>query len=98
MPVNWDCSVVSVGEWQSEHPMGLNRAEAFCVEDVEVPRAGGADNRLNSAKFTTSDDISEAVPIGLPKFALLGLPFSSGVKSSGVLLKTQPGTALRSFG
>ena len=53
---------------------------------------------MNAAKFTTSDDISDAVPMGVPKLGLLAFWFSRLVASSGVPLKTQPGTALRSLG
>src|SRR5580698_833153 len=53
---------------------------------------------MNAAKFTMSDDISDAVPTGKPKLGLLTFPFSRFVASSGDPLKTQPGTALRSLG
>ena len=70
----------------------------FWVEVVGVAGVGGADNRLKMAKFTMSEDISEAVPIVVPKFGLLELPFRMFVASSGEPLNTHPATALRSLG
>ncbi len=65
---------------------------------MDASGIGGASSRLNAAKFTTSDDISEAVPIDVPAFGLLAFPLRRGVASSGDPLNTQPVTALRSFG
>lgn len=83
---------MSEGEWQSAQPMLLKAADPFCVEVVGAAGAGGADKRANAAKFTMSEDISEAVPLELPE------PFCMFVASSGEPLKTQPGTAERSLG
>src|SRR5579864_5782136 len=98
MPVKIDCPVVSVGEWQRAHPIELNRAAPFRVEGVGVAGVAGAVKRMKAAKFTMSDDISETVPIGMPKFGLRGLGFSRFEASSGEPLKTQPATAFRSLG
>src|SRR5436305_743758 len=98
MPVNGDLPVVIVGVWQSEQPVETNSAAPFWVELVDVPGVGGADRRLNRAKFMVSDPISAAVPTLVPTFGLLGLSFRKRVESSGELLKTQPATALRSLG
>jgi hypothetical protein len=88
MPVYGDCPVVSLGVWQSEQPIDENRAAPFCVDDVAGAGVGGAERRANNAKLTASEDISEAVPVLLPP------SLSMCVLSSGVLLNTQPGTAL----
>ena len=45
---------------------------------------------MNAAKFTVSDDMSDAVPVVLS-------PLTSTVASSGEPLNTQPLTADRSF-
>src|SRR5215469_6051704 len=71
--------------------MDENRAAPFCVEVVGTAGVGGADRRANSAKFTASPDISDAVPVVPP------LSLTVCVLSSGVALNTQPGTALRWF-
>jgi hypothetical protein len=42
----------------------------FKVEAVDGAGVGGADKRANSTKLTTSEDISEAVPVVPP------LPFT----------------------
>src|SRR5882757_8709290 len=98
MPVIWDGPVVSVGEWQSEQPIEPKSAAPRWVEAVGDAGVGGADKRMKAAKFSRSDDISEVVPIGVPKLGLAELPFTRGVASSGELLKTHPATALRSLG
>src|ERR1700690_3439026 len=98
MPVNGDDPVVSEVEWQSAQPILLNRLEPFCVDGDCGPGVAGAESRMNAAKFTMSDDISDAVPIWLPKFKLALLVLTSTVASSGDTLNTQPDTALRSLG
>src|SRR5579864_634847 len=98
MPVKGDGPVVSEGEWQSAQPMELNKLAPFWMEEVGGAGVAGADNRMKAAKFTMSDDISEAVPMVLPKFGLLELPLTRLVASSGEPLKTQPTAALRSLG
>ena len=78
MPLYGDRPVVSDGEWQSEQPIELNSAAPFCVEVVGDTGVGGADNRENSAKFTMSEDISDAVPVvPPPSFSPVGLVLRS---------------------
>src|SRR5277367_4220406 len=98
MPVNGEAAVVSDVEWQSAQPTRLNRLAPFCVDAVGDAGVGGAERRMNAAKFTTSDDISEAVPNIVPKLELVLLALIRFVASSGVELNTQPATAARSFG
>ena len=98
IPVKSDGPVVRVGEWQSEQPIDVNRLAPLRVDAVDAVGVGGADKRMKTAKFTISEDISEAVPIVLPKFELPELPFRMLVASSGDPLKTHPATALRSLG
>src|SRR5271165_6698295 len=98
MPVKMDGPVVSEGEWQSAQPIELKSAAPLVVEDVGGAGIGGADKRANAAKFTTSDDISDAVPMSVPKFGLLEFWLRRLVESSGDPLNTQPATALRSLG
>jgi hypothetical protein len=59
--------VVRDGEWHSAQPILLNNAAPFLVESVCGAGAGGAERRAKAAKFTTSDDMSDAVPVGLPE-------------------------------
>src|SRR5579859_2003102 len=98
MPVKPEAAVVSDGEWHRAQPMLLNKFEPLIVDWGGCAGVGGAVSRANSAKFKTSDDISESVPIVVPKFWLFGLPFRMLLVSSGVGLNTQPVTALRSLG
>src|SRR5579884_1642144 len=91
MPVNCDLPVVSEGVWHRAQPMLLKRFEPFCAEADIGAGVGGAESRMKAAKFTVSDEKSEA---GLPLLVLL----TSGVTSSGVALNTQPETAARSLG
>src|ERR1700722_11325881 len=88
-----DAAVVSDVEWHSAHPTLLNKLLPFGAADACGAGCGGADNRAKIAKFTTSDDMVDAVPNGRRVFGS-----RSTVESSGVALKTQPGTAERSFG
>src|SRR5260370_20069360 len=97
MPVNGDAAVVRFTEWHSEQPTLTNRFDPLLVDCVGGAGGAGADRRMKSAKFATSDDISETVPIVVPKLGLLFLPFRILLVSSGVALKTQPAVALRSF-
>jgi hypothetical protein len=70
MPVEIDPPVVSVGECKSAQPIELKRAAPFWMEIVDGAGVAGADRGMNPAKLTISDDISEAVPIVVPKFGL----------------------------
>ncbi len=72
--------------------MVLKAAAPFCVEAVGGAGVGGADNRIKAAKFTMSEDISEALPVELPEGLI------RFVASSGAPLNTQPGIAERSLG
>src|SRR5580700_7261387 len=98
MPVKIDVPVVRVGEWQRLQPMALKSAAPFKVDWVEAAGVGAAERRLNAAKFTISDDISDSVPKLVPKFGLLAFWFNRLVESSGDPLNTHPVTALRSLG
>ena len=97
MPVNGDAAVVRFTEWHSEQPTLTNRFDPLLVDCVGGAGVAGADRRMKSAKLATSDDISETVPIVVPKLGLLLLPFRILLVSSGVALKTQPAVVLRSF-
>src|SRR5579863_3114071 len=68
------------------------------MDGVDGAGFAGADRRMNAAKFTMSDDISEFVPIVVPKLGLPALGLSRLVESSGEPLNTHPATALRSLG
>src|SRR5260370_14773115 len=85
MPVNGDPAVVRDGVCHSGRPMLLKSDWPFNWELVLGVGVGGADSRMNAAKFTTSDGVV------LP-------PVPMFVWSSGVWLKMQPGTAERSLG
>src|SRR5271170_569311 len=98
IPVNGEAPVVRVGEWHRLQPMVLNTVAPFRVDAVDGADAAGAERRMNAAKFTMSDAISDAVPTVVPKLELLEFWFRMLVASSGDPLKTQPATALRSFG
>ena len=50
----------------------LNNAWPLLMEELAGAGIGGASNRMNSAKFTTSEDISETVPTIVPKFGCSG--------------------------
>src|SRR5262245_43464180 len=91
MPVKFEAAVVSDGEWHSAHPIRPNSVCPFFSDDVDVVGVGAASNRMKAAKFTVSDDISDAVPVNWPLFRIL-------VESSGRGLNTQPGTPARSLG
>jgi hypothetical protein len=65
--------------------MLLNNDWPFSSDDVCVVGAGGAESRMNAAKFMMSEGVV------LPPDPML-------VWSSGVALKMQPATAARSFG
>jgi hypothetical protein len=97
MPVKGDAAVVRLVEWHRLQPMVLNRLAPLVVEDVGVAGVGGASRRMNAAKFTVSEDISETVPMVVPKFGLLWLPLMILLESSGVALNTQPAVVLRSW-
>src|SRR5260370_42314122 len=100
IPVNGEAAVCKVRVWHSTHPIPglLTLAPKSCE-----PRAcdavyceggtgvGGLVSRMKAAKFTVSEDIWLAVPVGLPVEGVML------VESSGVGLKTQPATAERSF-
>src|ERR1700677_3323749 len=90
MPVYGEAAVVSEGEWQSAQPTAVNSFWPFFSDAEAVVGAAGADSRMKAAKFTTSDDISDPVPVGPPLYTITEA-------SSGVALNTQPGTAERSF-
>src|ERR1700678_1478604 len=98
MPVNGEAPVVRVGEWHRLQPIALNTVAPFRIDAVDGAGVGGALRRENAAKFTTSDAISDAVPIVVPTLGLLGFAFTTFVESSGDPLNTQPATALRSLG
>src|SRR5579871_1691705 len=89
MPVYRDWPVVREGEWHKLQPTLLNSAAPFCVEVVDGPGVGGADRRMNIAKFVMSEFASALPP-----------PVSAAefVASSGIELKRHPVTADRSFG
>src|SRR5258708_3479386 len=97
MPVKGDAAVVRLVEWHRLQPMVLKSVAPLVVEDVAGAGVGGAASRMNSAKLTTSEDISESVPMVVPKFTLLLLGLRMLLESSGVALKTQPVVVLRSF-
>src|SRR5579862_9559540 len=78
--------------------MELNRLAPFWMEGVGGAGVGGAVIRMNAAKLTRSDDISETVPRVVPKLGLPDVPLIMTLASSGELLNTQPATALRSLG
>src|SRR5260370_37636436 len=86
-----DAAEVSDGVWQRAQRMLLIRALPFTSEAEEVVGVGGAVIRMNAAKLTVSAAYAEA---GLAGALPLTVMF---VASSGVALKTQPGTAERSF-
>ena len=65
MPVKRALPVVRFGEWHKAQPILPNRLAPLVVEGVEAAGVGGADNMMKLAKFTTSDDMQEAVPIVL---------------------------------
>src|ERR1700734_1036598 len=90
MPVYGEAAVVSDVEWHKAQPTAENSFWPFFSEADAVFGAAGAESRMNAAKFTTSDDISETVPVWLPLYSITDA-------SSGVALNTQPGTAERSF-
>src|SRR5205807_10097968 len=85
-----DLVVCRVGVWHKAHPMALKMFLPRAVDVFCGPGAGGAERRMNPAKFTVSEEKSAA---GL----MPGVAFRL-VWSSGVPLNTQPGTALRSLG
>src|SRR5580693_235454 len=89
-----EAAVVSDVEWHNAQPTVVNSAWPLCSEADAVAGTAGADILENAAKLTMSEDISDAVP-AMP-LVVLGLIIL--VASSGVGLKTQPGTAERSFG
>jgi hypothetical protein len=70
----------------------VEQGGAVLVEAVCGAGAGGEQRRAKAAKFTTSDDMSDAVPVGLPEGS------SRFVASSGEPLSMHPGTAERSLG
>jgi hypothetical protein len=94
----WGSPGGELGEWQRLQPMVLNTVAPFTVDGVDGAGVGGAERRMNAAKFTISDDISDTVPSVVPKLGLLEFWFKMLVASSGDPLKTQPATALRSLG
>src|ERR1700741_4929967 len=98
MPVKGDRAVVREVEWQRLHPIWLKSEDPLVMEEFGGAGVGGADNRMNVAKFTMSDDISDKVPIVVPKFGLLLFPLRMLPVSSGVELKTHPAVVLRSLG
>src|SRR5580698_3189462 len=97
MPVNADAAVVRLAEWQRLQPMVLKLFDPLVMDCVGAAGVGGASKRMNTAKFTRSEDISDKVPVVVPKFGLLGLPLSMLLRSSGVALKTHPAVVLRSL-
>src|SRR5579859_2265762 len=98
MPVKGDAAVVRLVEWHRLQPMVLNRAAPLVVEEVDAAGVGGAVRRMKAAKLTTSEDISERVPMVVPKFTLVLSGLRMLLLSSGVALKTQPVVVLRSSG
>src|SRR5579884_962328 len=98
MPVYGEFPVVSDGEWQRLQPIWLKSVWPLLIEELEGAGVGGASSRIKSAKLTTSEDISERVPMVVPKLELLLLGLRMLLESSGVALKTQPAVVLRSFG
>src|SRR5260370_41508087 len=98
MPVKMDAAVVRLVEWQRLHPIWLNRLEPLVVDWVGAAGGAGASSRMDAAKLTPSDDISETVPTVVPKVGLLFLPFRVLLGSSGVAVKTRPAGGLRPLG
>src|SRR6266851_1370627 len=100
IPVNGELAVCNVRLWHSTQPIpGLpTLAPKSCepraceaVYDATGSGVGAALSLMKAAKLTVSEDIWLAVPVVLP------LEVVRLVESSGVGLKTQPGTAERSL-
>ena len=49
-----DFAVFKDGVWHNAQPMVLKRLEPFCADAMNGTGAGGADSRMNVAKFVTS--------------------------------------------
>src|ERR1700687_1056208 len=100
--VNGEAAVCNVRLWHRTHPIPAAAALLASVPKSCEPRAceavycdgatgvGAAVSLMKAAKFTVSEDIWLAVPVVL-------VPTVMFVESSGVGLKTQPGTAERSL-
>src|SRR5215813_12687484 len=84
--------VAKVLLWHNAHPTLVNTVLPFLAEALSVAGVGGARKRINTEKFTISEDMSPAVPV-LPPFSAVSL-----VPSSGDALNTQPVTADLSLG
>src|ERR1043165_296840 len=81
MPVMGEAAVVRLREWQCTQPTLSNSAEPRVAAADKGAGVGGADRRMKFANCTMSEVPPSLVEIG----------------SSGVGLKTQPGTAERSL-
>ena len=93
IPVYGERVVCNVGVWHIAHPIDPKSACPAWAEAVSGAGVGGADSLANAAKFTMSELMSEAEPVSAPVVGSVMF-----VVSSGVPLKTQPGTAERSLG
>src|SRR5215510_11038915 len=85
IPVKGDRAVCKVRLWHRAHPMASNKADPRAADGLIDVGVGGADSRMKAAKLTVSEGL--VVP-----------PAPMLLESSGVGLKTQPGTADRSLG
>src|SRR5260370_5234649 len=97
MPVNGDAAVVRFTEWHSEQPTLTNRFDPLLVDCVAGAGVAGADRRMKSAKFATSDDISETVPIVVPKLvraAFVAVQDIAGIFGRGIEDAAGSGVAL----